>query len=254
MNSESQPYFVIRPSADGDSIGDEPIASVGGELHPRQVVASLAGELLHSATLRRQPSEVTLPRVAARFARRGMRRGFTLIEASLTTVIIGVGVLAILAAQQSYHQQNHWAQRTGTAMLLANEIREMTMHLPHHDPAVGAENLGPEVGEDSLVDYNDLDDFIGGLDPTTQRALPRSFTPPNGPINAVRQVIPDMERWEQVLLIEKVDPNALNAPSDQTLPLGVTHNALMRLTVTINYLDPATGDREPVTTLTWLVP
>ena len=56
--------------------------------------------------------------------------GFTLIEAALTTVIIGTGVLAIVGAQQAYHQKNAWAQRTGTAMLLANEIREMTMPLP----------------------------------------------------------------------------------------------------------------------------
>ena len=69
---------------------------------------------------------------ATRHPRR--QRGFTLIEASLTTVIIGTGVLAILAAQQAYHRKNDWAQRTGTAVLLANEIRELTLPMPQHDP------------------------------------------------------------------------------------------------------------------------
>ncbi|MCC5828811.1 MAG: hypothetical protein JJU36_05130 [Phycisphaeraceae bacterium] len=225
--------------------------SLGGAADARRAW-SLANELAGSIALRRQPSAMTRPKIAARFGRGGLRRrGFTLIEASLTTVIIGTGVLAIMAAQQAYHQQNHWAQRTGTAMLLANEIREMTMHLPHHDPAVGAENYGPELGEDTIHDYNDLDDFIGGLD-GAGRALPRSFTHPDGPISAVRQVIPGMEQWEQVLLIENVLPEAINVPSEQTMPLGSTD--LMRLTVTVNFIDPNSGDREAVTTLSWLVP
>ena len=46
---------------------------------------------------------------------RGMaNRGFTLIEAALTTAIVGTGVLSIMAAQQAYLRKNDWAQRAGT--------------------------------------------------------------------------------------------------------------------------------------------
>ena len=41
-----------------------------------------------------------------RGGRRSARGGFTLIETALATVIVGVGVLAIVAAQQAFHKQN----------------------------------------------------------------------------------------------------------------------------------------------------
>ena len=82
--------------------------------------------------------------------RRSRRRaqGFTLIESALTTIIIGTGVLAILAAQQAYHMKNNWASRTSTGMLLANELRERTLSLPLHDPITGSATLGPEAGRE----------------------------------------------------------------------------------------------------------
>jgi hypothetical protein len=52
-------------------------------------------------------------------------------------------VLAILAAQQAFHKKNDWASRNGTAMQLANELRELTMVLPKHDPFTGLANMGP---------------------------------------------------------------------------------------------------------------
>lgn len=64
-------------------------------------------------------------------------RGFTLIEAALATVIVGVGVLAIVEAQQSFHRKNLWAVQSGVATRLGNEIREMTLNLPRHDPVTG---------------------------------------------------------------------------------------------------------------------
>ena len=125
--------------------------------------------------------------------------GFTLIEAALTTVIVGTGVLSIMAAQQAYHRQNDWAQRTGTAILLANELRELTLSLPLNDPISGPANMGPEAGEASVGDYNDLDDFsglvAGGFGAGT------TFDPP---INALRQVIPNMNGWSQRVLVENV--------------------------------------------------
>ena len=103
-----------------------------------------------------------LPTAYSRLPRRRRHRrqaGFTLIEASLTTVIIGTGVLAIVAAQQAYHQKNNWSTRTSTAMLLANELRERTLALPLHDPITGKSNYGPELDETTAQAYDDLDDF-----------------------------------------------------------------------------------------------
>ena len=93
-------------------------------------------------------------------SRRGnpRRGGFTLVETALATVIIGTGVLAMISAQQVLLEKNNWSTMANTATLLGNEIREMTLNLPRHDPVTGESYWGPEEDEYSLEDYDDIDD------------------------------------------------------------------------------------------------
>jgi len=170
-------------------------------------------------------------------------RGFTLIEAALTSVIIATGVLAILSAQQAYHRKNDWAQRTGTAVLLANEIRELTLTLPQHD-AYSPTHMGPETGETSVSMYDDLDDFAGTV--TGGYGAGVTF---DGPINALRQTIPNMTGWRQVVKVENVLPD--NISSTFTQPLGTTD--LMRVTVDVQYKAGNSNAYGSVTILTWVV-
>lgn len=178
-------------------------------------------------------------------SRRGRSAGFTLIEAALTTVVISTGVLAILAAQQAFHKKNDWAQRSGTALQLANELRELTMVLPKHDPFTGLANVGPESGEESVLDYDDVDDFAGEVDGSGYGAG-IVFNPP---INALRQEIADLPGWSQRIDVASVLPD--NISSTFTQPLGTTD--LLRVTVSVFYQGPR--DPEPVimTTLSWVV-
>ena len=64
------------------------------------------------------------------------RRGFTLIETALATVIIGTGVLAIMFAQQTFHRQNDWAMRSAIGETAGNPRRDA--NLP---PFLGLEDL-----------------------------------------------------------------------------------------------------------------
>lgn len=173
------------------------------------------------------------------------RGGFTLIEAALTTVIVGTGVLAIVAAQQAYHQKNEWAQRSGTAMLLANELRELTLSLPHHDPITGAANFGPEPNELTVEQYDDLDDFAGVISGGFGQGT--TFTPP---INALRQQVPDMPGWSQVIRVDNVLPDYISAALPQ--PIGTTE--MVRVTVEVRYQAPGTPAPETISTLTWVLP
>ncbi len=177
--------------------------------------------------------------------RRRRQRGFTLIEAALTTVIISTGVLAILAAQQAFHKKNDWAQRTGTALLLANELRELTMVLPKHDPFTGLATVGPEAGEDSVLDYDDVDDFAGVVN-GAGIGEGIIFDPP---INALRQEIADLKGWSQKIDVASVLPD--NISSTFTQPLGTTD--LLRVTVTVFYQGPRDDQPNVVTTLSWVV-
>jgi hypothetical protein len=171
-------------------------------------------------------------------------RGFTLIEAALTTVIISTGVLAILAAQQAFHKKNDWAQRNGTALLLANELRELTIVLPKHDPFTGLATVGPEDGEAGLDDYDDVDDFAGVVSAGYGEGI--TFDPP---VNALRQQVTDLPGWSQKIEVASVLPD--NISSTFTQPLGTTE--LLRVTVTVFYKSPQETQPNAITTLSWVI-
>ena len=142
----------------------------------------------------------------ARLARaRRARRGFTLLETALATVIVGVGVLAIVAAQQAFHQQNRWSTHASTAKHLGNEIREMTLNLTRHDPVTGVAFWGPEPNEAWLGDFDDVDDFDGDGGGLVFSQDWNPATLDNGPINARRDVIQDMRGWSQTVTVTNVD-------------------------------------------------
>lgn len=201
-------------------------------------------------------SSIDKPKNPSSYQRTLRRRGggFTLIEAALTTVIVGTGVLAIVAAQQAYHMKNDWAQRTGTAMLLANELRELTLSMPYHDPITATANLGPETneysidGENQLVPdvrlFDDLDDFAGPVTGGTGAGL--TFNPP---INALRNTIDNMDNWTQSIIVENVLPDDISSTFAQ--PLATTD--MMRVTVTVSYQDTTDASPQTLTQLTWVV-
>ena len=170
--------------------------------------------------------------------------GFTLLEASLTIIIIGTGVLAILAAQQAFHRQNDWAQRTNNAMLLANELRELTLPLPLNDPITGTTTVGPEAGETVVTDYDDVDDFAGPLVLSSRHGT--IFDPP---INALCQEIADLPGWSQLIEVVNVDPDDISAATG--VPLGTTD--MMRVRVSVRYKSPRDSAPRTITQLTWVI-
>ncbi|KAA0213697.1 MAG: hypothetical protein DYG94_09455 [Leptolyngbya sp. PLA3] len=232
-------------------------------------------------------------RSSARSARRVRARGgFTLIEAALATVIVGVGVVAMVEAQQSFIRSNLWSSHAATGTFLANEIRELTRNLPKHDPVtglflddpgIGAPTLvgwGPEEGEVLIEDFDDLDDFDGlsfsfvGTDGLADLDLP-------GPVNAFGEVIPDigpdgsiaepdpesgavapMSGWTQTVLVQKVSPfdTGTVVPDAQTEPASGSFRGRdvdeypLRVTVEVSYQAPFATESEVVARVTWIVP
>lgn len=183
-------------------------------------------------------SHVILRRTGSRLAN-PQSRGFTLIEAALVTVIVGVGVLSIVQAEQAYHQQNDLSGRMGTALLLANEIRELTMGLPQRDPISGGAAWGPEAGENSVADYDDLDDFDGANGAGT------TFSPP---IDALRQSLSNLPGWSQIVTVQNVLDG--NVSSAVVAPDGST--SMMRITCRVLYQAPGQASATEITRLTWL--
>jgi prepilin-type N-terminal cleavage/methylation domain-containing protein len=171
------------------------------------------------------------------------RRGFTLIETALATIIVGVGVLALVSAQQAFHQKNAWSTHASTATRLGNEIREMTLNLPRHDPVTGVSFWGAEANEGTIDDFDDVDDFDGN-----GAGLIFSAELGNGPINAQRQIIPNMDGWAQTVEVVNVDPFDIT----DVQPDGST--TMLRVTVTVSYQGPVDDAPQEVTTVSWITP
>ena len=183
--------------------------------------------------------------------RRVGRGGFTLIETSLATIIVGVGVLAMVSAQAAFHQKNAWSTHASIATALANEIRELTWNLPRHDPVTGVAFWGPEGdNEASFADFDDLDDFDGAGD-----GLVFSSEFDNGPINGRREIIPNMDGWSQTVRVFNVDPFHIVFDGD-TLAGAVADftSDVMAIEVTIHYQAPNDSNVQQMTRVTWIAP
>ena len=183
-----------------------------------------------------------MKRLQPRFIR-NHRRGFTLIEAALATIIVGVGVLSIMTAQAAFHKQNHWSTHASTATRLGNEVREMTLNLPRLDPVTGAIVWGAEANETSVADFDDLDDFDG-----TGGGLVFSAALGNGPLNAQRQIIPNMTGWEQVVTVKNVDP------FDITSVQADGSTSMIMVEVIVNFQGPNDSEPQELTRVTWISP
>lgn len=211
--------------------------------------------------------------------RRRQGRAFTLIETSLALIVIGVGVLAFIDAQRSFIEQNNWSSRAATGALLANEVRELTRHLPKYDPVIGLSSgnnntvVGWGAGSEKIIvrDFNCLTDFDGKI-------FGRDGNMP-GPVSADGTVVPmvdpngvaqldgngdpkALEGWAQSVTVEKVDP--LNfatvrakgyyvAASGNDPGIAIDQFPL-RVTVVVTHQD--TYDTQPVevTRLVWIAP
>lgn len=220
----------------------------------------------------------------ARTSRATAPGGFTLIEASLATVIIGVGVLAMVDAQSSFTVSNQWSSHAASATFLANEIRELTRSLPKHDPVVGLflqddgegapvlHGWGPDAGEVTLDDFDDIDDFDGitfsyiGTPDMANGDLP-------GPVNAFREVIPAltiggqetddaMFGWFQTVIVRKVHPYDFSQELDAAYfegPDGLfpgrrVDQYPLRVSVQVFYQGANDIEATLVTEVTWIVP
>ena len=143
------------------------------------------------------------------------RRGFTLIEAALATVIIGIGVVALLELLAAGTMSNSAGTELTTATSLANNIHEISMILPFNDPGNGASTSTKEAGGPTA--YNDIWDMNGD-----------TYSPP---LDVTRHPLNAYSTWAQQVTVQSVQPDTLTAgrPNSVTLPTArvtvvITHN------------------------------
>jgi type II secretory pathway pseudopilin PulG len=171
-------------------------------------------------------------------ARTRRRGGFTLIEAAMTTVIIGVGCVAMLQLLGAGTLANNNGAELTTAMNLAGNVRECMTGVAYSDPTTPT-HWGTETGETTYASYNDLDDFDG-----------KSFSPP---IDARRYSLgSNYSTWTQQVKVETVKPDNITVTSSHlTLPpnlrptcrctVNILHNGHVVYTQwwIVGYADPS---------------
>ena len=119
-----------------------------------------------------------------------VRRGFSLIEALIAAVLVGMAIAALLTSSKTFTMSNGAGIDLSTAEFLIEEIRELTTDIPVVDPETGQAVFGVESGEGALADYDDLDDFDG-----------QTFNPP---IDVSRSVLSNFSGFSQQVIVDNV--------------------------------------------------
>ena len=141
------------------------------------------------------------------------KNGFTLVEILFATILIGLAVTALIAANTAFSRSNAAGVTISTAEFLCEQIRELTMTLEVTDPDTGTDVFGAE--EAGLAGYDDIDDLDGV-----------AFSPP---INISRNQLSQFSAYTQQITVENVNAGNLEqVVADHSSPF-------VRITVTILY-------------------
>ncbi|WP_428940066.1 type IV pilus modification PilV family protein [Fontivita pretiosa] len=134
----------------------------------------------------------------------GGHAAFTLIETSLAMAIVGLGVVAAMSLFAACTSGNRSSALMSTAMMLCTNIQEAMGGLSFADPGSGYRNFGAEANETDVAVYDDVDDFDR-----------RSFNPP---IDSLRQPIPELGQYTQLVSVWPIYPNKLSVNSNESSP------------------------------------
>jgi len=138
--------------------------------------------------------------------------GFTLLEAMIAMVIIGLTIAALVTSSGAFSRTNAAGIDLSTAEFLIEEVREMTAAVAVVDPQTGTATFGPEAGE-TVAQYDDLDDFDGA-----------TFSPP---IDIERADLNDFAAFTQRITVDNV------SVSDLTQVVAAHSSDFVRVTVDI---------------------
>lgn len=152
-------------------------------------------------------------------AARRRSRGFTLVEAALTMVIIGTGVLAMLQLLTAGTMSNSAAAELTTAVQLANNVHEIAVALPFKSTTNPTSTTFKDTG--GPANYTYVWDLNGD-----------SYSPP---LDIRRNAIGNYSAWTQKVTVQSVDPTNLDAvrPNSVALPTARVTVVILHNTKTV---------------------
>ncbi len=139
--------------------------------------------------------------------------GFSLLEAVISTVLVGVLLVAALRTVGASVFTQYRASERATAQMLADGLMVEILGKNYKAPG-SASSFGRESGESSTskASYDDVDDYQGWSESPPQR--------PDG------TAMPDLAGWQRSVAVDWVDPLDLNQPQ-------IWDTGVKRITVTV---------------------
>ena len=147
--------------------------------------------------------------------RRRQRCGFTLIEATISVVIVAVVMLAAVRAAGAAARAQHKSTQRFKAQFLASGLIAQVMQAAYEEPR-GGTVLGRDAGElaTSKTNYNDVDDYHGWMESPPQDRTGAAMAAFNG--------------WTRTVTVERVNP-------DNLVQTSASDTGAKRVTVTVRY-------------------
>ena len=96
------------------------------------------------------------------------RRGFTLAEAMMAVVVLGIAAASVLLPFISGAAVRAEGVNRTLAARLASDLMEQILRLPFHDPQGTDYTSGPESGETVPAGFDNIDDYHGYAEPQGQ--------------------------------------------------------------------------------------
>lgn len=173
-----------------------------------------------------------------------------MIEAALTTIIVGMGTVAIMGLVSSGLGANEQAAQITTAVNLAENVHELCDRLPY--PPQSTTTWGIPAGSNisQLLTSGNLS-WLNGASGASPAGV--TFSPP---IDSTATGLPatTWENWEQTVTVTSVNPTNVTSTttSNNTNP---KNNEVAQITVTVLYCsDPTatTPSWKPMYQTSWL--
>ncbi|MHC4400340.1 MAG: type IV pilus modification PilV family protein [Planctomycetota bacterium] len=162
--------------------------------------------------------------------------GFTLTEVVVSTLIVGLMLVAAMRGLGAAARASRLTNRRGQATLLANDLMSEILQAGYVDPD-GAASLGQESGElgGTREAFDDVDDYHEW-----------TASPPQ---NKLGDALPnlDLDGWRRSVSVAHVDPDDLTTAISDADDRGVK-----RITVTVAYENEVLASLVAFQTSAWI--
>lgn len=145
------------------------------------------------------------------------RPGLSLVEAVIAMLILGLAISAALRAVTGARKTDTRLEDFARGKLLGEDLMAEILQKEYRDPVAPVPAFGPESGETSRAQYNDVDDYNGLVE-----------SPPR---NTDGTSMNEFNNWKRSVKVEFVNATSLTGAA------SATETSAKRITITV--ADPA---------------